>query len=149
MQEESLEKSACDHYCHLVIHCHFVGEILYNCKEQFWSLFGRQQCFLGRKQGAGLKQKLLLSGHLKSEFMETNLTSGSIQYNHIRAPPFFIFANCHLQFLQFVFHFSHLILSRKSESTVAHRVFILHGTCLSSHAFFCVFEAFLILNGYC
>ena len=30
MQEESLEKSACDHYCHLVIHCHFVGEIVKN-----------------------------------------------------------------------------------------------------------------------
>ena len=30
MQEESLEKSACDHYYQLVMHCHFVSEIVKN-----------------------------------------------------------------------------------------------------------------------
>ena len=30
MQEESLEKLACDHFYHLVMHCHFVSEIVKN-----------------------------------------------------------------------------------------------------------------------
>ena len=62
-------------------------------------------------------EKLLLSG-LKPD---PDLTLPHI-VTFIRAPLFFIFANCNLQFLQFVFHFSQLILNLKSESTVAHRV---------------------------
>ena len=101
MQEESWEKSACDHYCHLVMHCDAisVSEIVQN-----------SSCH--QRDGNEAKAFIVRS----FEGMETNLTSRSSHimntYFHIRAPPFS--ALCHLQFLRFVFHFSsHLFLSRR------------------------------------
>ena len=75
MQEESLEKSACDHYYHLVMHCHFVSEIV---KNSFGHYLEGNNVFEEGSKGGGLKQKLLSTSRLKSEFMETNFTSGSI-----------------------------------------------------------------------
>ena len=73
--KESLEKSACNHYFHLAMHCHFVSEIV---KNSFGHYLEGNNVFFGRKQGGGLKQKLLSTSRLESEFMETNFTSGSI-----------------------------------------------------------------------
>ena len=100
MQEESWEKSACDHYCHLVMHCDVISEIVQN-----------SSCH--QRDGNEAKAFIVRS----FEDMETNLTSRSSHimntYFHIRAPPFS--ALCHLQFFRFVFHFSsHLILSLHS-----------------------------------
>ena len=94
-----IEKSACDHYCHLVMHCDVISEIVQN-----------SSCH--QRDGNEAKAFIVRS----FEDMETNLTSRSSHimntYFHIRAPPFS--ALCHLQFFRFVFHFSsHLILSRR------------------------------------
>ena len=59
MQEESLEKSACDHYCHLVIHCHFVGEIVKNSFGHY--LEGNNVFEEGSRGGGGIKAKAFIN----------------------------------------------------------------------------------------
>ena len=86
----------------------------WNCKEQFWSLFRRQQCFLGGRD--------LSKSFYQPVVWRVNLWRQTWHRDHWNHKEILRFSNCHLQFLQFVFHFSQLILNLKSESTVAHRV---------------------------
>ena len=56
--KESLEKSACNHYFHLAMHCHFVSEIV---KNSFGHYLEGNNVFEEGSKGGGIKAKAFIN----------------------------------------------------------------------------------------